>query len=66
MSKKLLEHKTLSRAMRVSEFASIAGVSIRTAWTEISRRAIPSVTVGRRGRRILESDVAAYLDARRN
>jgi hypothetical protein len=55
---------TLPRALKIPEFARLAGISTRTAYSEISRRAIRTVIVGRRGRRVLESDAIAYLNKR--
>jgi excisionase family DNA binding protein len=53
------------RALKVKEAAVIVGVSARTIWSEISRGAITTTVVGRRGRRILESDLMEYLNERR-
>jgi hypothetical protein len=55
---------TLSRALRIPEFARLANISVRTAYAEIARNAIRTVVSGRRGRRILESDAIAYFNGR--
>jgi excisionase family DNA binding protein len=61
---KTVERPT-DRALKVPEAAAIAGVSVRTVWSEIARGEIVTTQVGRRGRRILESDLTRYLNQRR-
>lgn len=53
------------KVLKIKEAAVIVGVSARTIWSEISRGAITTTIVGRRGRRILESDLMVYLNERR-
>lgn len=65
MTMQTAKPRELSRALKVSEAASALGVSVRTVNGMISNRSIPSVLVGRRSRRILESDVIEYLDRNR-